>query len=173
MPGKNITLFPLLIALLLLSLSACSNSIPRDRDVEISMKALSPDALRGLEMIHIGTDRQVEIYTQGRLSSGTIPEWQYRRLLSKLRRMNIVYWAKDKFGLLEESETAFTLEVRVPSPPMLLKWNGNKSEVFNPVLSEFQSIRREIVKIGEDRKREEIRFAYNCRKSGANEENCY
>jgi|GEM_PF-2858340 len=168
----NRAFFILIFALAIVSLSACSNQIPRDQDVEVSIKALSTDALRGLEMIHIGTDRQVEIYTQGRKTSGTIPEWQYRRLLSRLRRMNAVYWFKNKLGILEQSETAFTLEVRIPSSPKMLKWNGNKSDVFSPILSEFQSIRREIIKIGQDKKREEIRLAANCRKAGLQEENC-
>ncbi len=124
----------------------CSGQIPKDGSLEISMVSSSPKTLRGLQQVHISPDRQVSVYLNGIAKSGVVPEWQYRKLVSSLRRLNFNYWLKETLGLLDDKDSTFVLSVKSHSTSNHFVWEGDDNSVFQQVLNEFRSISRGVTR---------------------------
>jgi len=133
----------LIIAFLAMA-AGCSNQVPKNEPLDIVFNTVSPGTIRGVDRVHIHPDRSVELTDQGVRRRGILPEAQYNRLVSSIRRMNFRNAFNVMLGLDESSRSDFILEVRSVDNPQRFSWVGSRNDTFQPVLMEFQSIRRGI-----------------------------
>ncbi len=145
MKTRNIHFIQLVFVLFLVAMAAgCSNQVPKNEPLDIVFNTFSPGTIRGVDRVHIRPDRSVELTDKGVHRRGILPEAQYNRLVSSIRRMNFKNAFNCMLGSDDGSAGEFTLEVRSIDKPKRFTWIGSRNDTFQPVLMEFQAIRRGI-----------------------------